>query len=172
MTRAIAAALLVITSASATAARAGDHASLEMGVNELRSLEYAKSISRVAVSDPNVLLVHAGERKLDLTGQSGGKTTLVVWFESGESVGYDVHVAGPVRAPEPEPVGTRVEVGVGQQVTVPAAGASRIMLSDDGVARVKANGETLTVSGLKAGSATLIVTDGAGAKTTYSIRVK
>jgi hypothetical protein len=170
MIRALALTLLVV--ASASAARAGEHATLELGVNELRTLEYVKSISRVAVSDPNVLLVHAGERKLDLTGQSGGKTTLVVWFDSGESVGYDVRVAGPARVAEPEPVGTRVDVGVGQQVTVPAAGASRIMLSDDGIAKVKANGETLTISGVKAGAATLIVTDGAGGKTTYSIRVK
>ncbi len=49
---------------------------------------------------------------------------------------------------------------------------ARVLIEENGVARVSVVGETVSVFGLAAGLSSLVLVDAAGGKTTWQIRVR
>jgi hypothetical protein len=106
----------------------------------------------------------------------GGRAVLAVAFADGASVVYDVTVE-PVRrpaarAPAAAPGPNELALGLGEERRVRVAGVARVLVEENGVARVSVQGETVTVVALGRGDASLVTVDGAGARTTWQIRVR
>jgi hypothetical protein len=49
---------------------------------------------------------------------------------------------------------------------------ARVLVEENGIARVSVQGETVSVIALGRGDASLVTVDGAGARTTWQIRVR
>jgi len=147
---------------------------LPLGEGQVVTLQFRAPIEQVALGDPGLVLVKAAGRTVEITGLRGGRTTLVVQVERGDAVSYDLQVIGARRpsgavAPvDPNAIVLRP----GEERRLPAPGASRLLLEENGVARVQVERGQLVVTGLRAGSTSVVVVDGAGRQTTYPIQVR
>ncbi len=165
------AALLALLAASGAAAEA--NAPLFLAEGQVVTLEFARAVDQVAVSDLGVLSVKARGRSLEVTALRGGRTTLDVQFAGGEAVGYDVQVtgarrAGPAVAPDPN----LVTLSVGEERRIPIPRAARMLLEENGVARARAEQGVIVLTGVARGTSSLVVFDAQGRQTTYPIRVR
>jgi Pilus formation protein N terminal region len=169
----LSAALLAAVLLAAPAARA-DSALLSLAEGQVVTLQFARPVAQLALGDLGVVQVKASGSRVEVTGARGGRTQLTVLFEGGDSVGYDVQVAGAKRSAAAVPTvdPNQIDLRVGEQRRIPAPNAAQLMLEENGVARVTAERGAAVVTGLSPGAASLIVVDGSGGRTTYPIRVK
>jgi Pilus formation protein N terminal region len=166
------AALLV--AAPAASALAADGVPLSLAEGQVVTLQFDRAVAQVAVTDLAVLRVKAFEKRVEVTGSSGGRSRLLVELERGGRVAYEVQVVGLSggRPAPPPPDPNAIDLSVGDERRIPAAGASRLLVEEGGVARVRAEAGAVVVTALLPGTTSVIVVDGAGAKTTYTIRVR
>lgn len=147
---------------------------LSLGEGQVVTLRYRSAVEQVAVGELGVVLVKAAARAVEVTGLRGGRTTLLVQLEGGDTLSYDLQVVGARRASagavpaDPNAILLRA----GQERRLPAPGATRLLLEENGVARVLVERGQLVVIGLKAGSTSVVVVDAAGRQTTYPIQVR
>lgn len=147
---------------------------VSLGEGQVVTLQFRTPVEQLAVGDLGVVLVKAAARAVEVTGLRGGRTTLVVQLEGGDALSYDLLVVGARR---PSAVGAPVDPNAillrpGEERRLPAPGASRLLLEENGVARVQVERGQLVVTGLRAGSTSVVVIDGAGKQTTYPIQVR
>jgi Pilus formation protein N terminal region len=166
------AALLAFLLLAAPPARADD-ALLSLAEGQVVTLQFARPVAQLSLGDLGVIQVKASGSRVEVTGKRGGRTQLGVQFEGGDSVGYDVQVAGARRSTvaaqgDPNPIDLRV----GEQRRIPAPNAAQLMLEENGVARASAERGAVVVTGVSPGASSLIVVDGSGGRTTYPIRVR
>lgn len=167
--RAAAAALAV---AFAAPARAG--APLALVERQVATLEFDRPVARVSVTDPELVAVDADGVRLRVRALRAGRGTLEVAFEDGAAVTYDVSVAGARRAAAAAPTaGAReIDVAVGARRRVAAPGVARAFVEENGVARVVVDGRDVVIDGLAPGTASLVLVDEAGARTSWTVRVR
>ncbi len=164
---------LALALASSPAVAREDAVPLALAEGQVVTLQFAKSVGQLGLGDLTVVQVKAAGSRVEVVGLRGGRTSLVVQLEDGGSVSYDVHVAGARRAaalPAVDP--NLVELRVGERRRLPASGADQLLLEENGVARVAAERGAVVVTGVAAGTSSLIVVDGKGNRTTYPIRVR
>ncbi|HEY6105295.1 MAG TPA: pilus assembly protein N-terminal domain-containing protein [Anaeromyxobacteraceae bacterium] len=164
---------LALALAAAAAAARDDAAPLALAEGQVVTLQFARPVGQLGLGDLAVVQVKAVGSRVEVVGLRGGRTSLVVQFEDGGSVSYDVQVAGARRAsalPAGEP--NLVELRVGEQRRLPASGAAQLLLEENGVARVAAERGAVVVTGVAPGTSSLIVVDGKGNRSTYPIRVR
>jgi hypothetical protein len=65
-----------------------------------------------------------------------------------------------------------IALQAGEERRLRAPGVARVLLEENGVARVRVEGETVSVVAVAPGATSLVLVDGAGARTTWSIRVR
>lgn len=145
---------------------------LALGEGQVVTLHFRSAVDQVALGDLGVVLVKAAGRALEITGLRGGRTTLAVQLEGGDAVSYDVQVVGARRASAAAVDPNTILLRPGEERRLPAPGASRLLLEENGVARVQVERGQLVVTGLKAGSTSVVVIDGAGRQATYPIQVR
>jgi hypothetical protein len=146
-------------------------APLGLAERQVVTLEFDRPVLRLTITDPDLLSARATGARVAITALKGGRATLEVTFADGAVAAYDVSVA-PARRPEPLSAGANeIALAVAQERRFRAPGAARVLLEENGVARMSVEGETVSVVGLRPGQASLVVVDGAGAKTTWQIRV-
>ena len=158
---------------AAAAAARDDAAPLALAEGQVVTLQFARPVGQLGLGDLTVVQVKSAGGRVEVVGLRGGRTSLVVQFEDGGSVSYDVQVTGARRAaalPAVDP--NLVELRVGEQRRLPASGAAQLLLEENGVARVAAERGAAVLTGVAPGTSSLIVVDGAGKRTTYPIRVK
>jgi len=169
----LSAALLAAVLLAAPPARA-DSALLSLAEGQVVTLQFARPVAQLALGDLGVVQVKASGSRVEVAGTRGGRTQLTVLFEGGDSVSYDVQVAGAKRSAAgmvpADP--NQIDLRIGEQRRIPAPNAAQLMLEENGVARVTAERGAVVVTGLSPGATSLIVVDGSGGRTTYPIRVR
>ncbi len=160
----IAAALL----AAAPAARAGTP--LALAERQALTLEFDRAVSRIAVTDPDLLSLQAQGTRVKVGALKAGRAALEIAFGDGATVVYDVTVEAARRPAASAP--DEIALHPGEERRVRAAGLARVLLEENGVARVRVDGENVTVVGVSPGTSSLVLVDGAGKRTTWSIRVR
>ena len=164
------AALTALLLAAAAPAAAG--APLALAERQVVSLEFDRPVLRLTITDPDLLSARSTGSRVVLTALRGGKATLEITFADGAVSSYDVAVAGARRS-EARPAGANeLDLGVAQERRFRSPGTARVLIEENGVARVSVEGETVSVVGLRPGQTSLVLVDGAGAKTTWQIRVR
>lgn len=162
-------ALVALTLAALPAAAATPLALVE---RQVVTLEFARPVARLATTDPDLLAVEPTGARLRIAALRAGRAQLDVVFDDGAAVTFDVTVE---RARRPEGAAAapgEVALAVGEERRVAAPGLARLLLEENGVARVRAEGGAVVVTGLSAGRSSAVLVDGAGARTTLSIRVR
>ena len=165
------AALIAAALAAGTAAAAERAATpLALGERQVVTLEFDRAVARIAVTDPDLLALQAQGSRLRVTALRAGRAGLEVAFEDGATAAYEVTVQA-LRRPAAGAPG-EILLQVGEARRLPAPGVARVLLEENGVARARADGESVTVTGLSPGTASLVLVDGNGARTTRAIRVR
>jgi putative type II/III system pilus formation protein len=156
---------------AAPAARAGTP--LPLSERQVVTLEFDRPVARIAVTDPDLLTVHAQGSRVKVGAVRAGKGALEIAFEDGATAVYDVTVLA-VRRPTAAAAGGPGEIAlaVGEERRLRAPGVARVLLEENGVARVRSDGESVTVVGVAPGTSSLVLVDAAGARTTWAIRVR
>jgi hypothetical protein len=145
---------------------------LGLAERQVVTIEFDRPVLRLTVTDPDLLSARAAGARVAITALKVGRATLEVTIPDGAIAAYDVSVAA-ARRPEVRAAGANeLDLAVAQERTFRAPGAARVLLEENGVARMSVDGETVSVVGLRPGQASLVVIDGAGAKTTWQLRVR
>jgi len=165
------AALIAVLLAAAPAARGGTP--LALAERQVVTLEFDRPVARIAVTDPDLLALRAQGPRVKVAAARAGKAALEIAFEDGATVVYDVTVEAARRpaAIAPGAPGEMV-LQLGEERRLRAPGVARVLLEENGVARVRSDGESVTVTGVSPGTTSLVLVDGAGARTTWAIRVR
>jgi hypothetical protein len=161
------AALIAAALVAAGAARASTPVAL--AERQVTTLEFAQPVSRLAVTDPDVVALRPSGTTLRISALRAGRTSIEVAFDDGAVVVLDVTVEGARRSA----AGTEgVALAPGEERRLAAPGVARVLLEENGVARVRVEGAAVVVTGVSPGRASLVLVDDAGARTTWSIRVR
>jgi hypothetical protein len=166
--RASAALLLAL----ASAATGADAVPLAIGEGQVLPLQFERRVEQVAVSDAAVLGVRAEARRVEVSGLRGGAARLTVELEGGAVVAYDVRVTAAARTPRRAPEPRTVELRLGEEKRIEAADVARALVEENGVARVRAERGGVVVTGVSPGQASIIVVDGSGGRTEWTVRVR
>jgi hypothetical protein len=145
---------------------------LALAERQVVTLEFDRPVARVAVTDPDLLAVRTRGSRVELGAARGGRATLEVAFEDGATVSYDVTVSPARRAPGPAGGPGTIALGVGEERRLRAPGVARVLVEENGVARVRADGEAVTVTGVAPGTTSVVLLDAAGGRTTWTIAVR
>ena len=168
------AALILALAVAAAPALAG--APLALAERQVVSLEFQRPVARVTATDPDLLQAQVAGAKVTVSALRGGRAALEIAFADGASVVYDVTVEPARRpaakAPAAAPGPGAIALAVGEVRRLSAPGVARILVEENGVAKVSVVGETVSVTALERGDASLMVLDGAGTRTDWQIRVR
>jgi hypothetical protein len=146
---------------------------LALAERQVVTLEFDRAVSRLAVTDPDLLTLQTQGSRVKVGAARAGRASLEVAFEDGTTVTYDVTVAAARRSPAPTPGGPGVvALRIGEERRLRAPGLARVLLEENGVAQARADRESVTVIGVSPGTASLVLVDGAGVRTTWAIRVR
>lgn len=164
------AALTALLVALATPAAAGTP--LALAERQVVTLEFDRAVARLATTDPDLLALQATGARVRIAAARAGKASIEIAFADGATLTYDVTVEAarrPVaRAPDPR----EIQLAVAAERRFRAPGVARVLLEENGVARVQVEGETVSVVALAPGEASLVVVDAAGGRTSWQIRVR
>jgi hypothetical protein len=161
-------AALVLGLAAPAGARAGTP--IALAERQIVSLEFARPVARLAVTDPDVIALGADGTRVRLTGLRGGRASLEVVFDDGAVAAFDVIV--DASRPGATAAAHELRLAIGEERRVDAPGVARVLLEENGVARVRLDGGAVHVLGVSPGAASLVLVDGAGGRTSWSVRVR
>lgn len=151
---------------------AGAAAPLTLTERQVLTLQFSQRVQRLAVSDPEAVGLTASGGDVRLTGRRAGRLQLEVTFADGASAAFDVTVE-PLRRSEPKPQAPdEIELEVGSERVVPASPGAQVLLEDNGVARALQDARGISVRGVAPGTASLVVVDPSGVRTTWKLRVR
>jgi hypothetical protein len=149
---------------------------LTVGEGQVTTLQFANPVKRAALSSEGVIQVKPTSTRVEVTGKRAGRATILVVFEGGASLSYEVEVIGAKReggtASAPSERGSPAEIGLGQEMALPAPDVERVLVADDDVVRVKAEKDKVLVTGTRIGSTSVIMVDRSGNRLTYQVRVR
>jgi hypothetical protein len=143
---------------------------LGLAERQVVTLEFDRPVLRLTITDPDLLSAKSAGARVAITALKGGRATLEVVFADGAVAAYDVSVAA-ARRTDARAAGNEIDLAVAQERRIRAPGAARVLIEENGVARMAVEGDTVSVVGLRPGLSSLVVVDAAGAKTTWQIRV-
>jgi hypothetical protein len=95
-----------------------------------------------------------------------------VELEGGAVVAYDVRVAAAARPPRRAPDPRTVDLKPGQERRIDIPDVARALVEENGVARARAERGGVVVTAISPGQASIIVVDGAGGRTEWTVRVR
>jgi putative type II/III system pilus formation protein len=162
--------LAAVFLAAAAPARAG--APLALAERQVVTLEFDRPVARLAVTDPDLLAIQTQGARVRVTAARGGRASLEITFDDGATVAYDVTVAAARGAPVAAAGPSEVVLAPGEERRLRAPGLARVLVEENGVARVRAEGEQVVVVGLTPGSTSLVLVDAGGTRTTWPVRVR
>jgi len=153
---------------------AGAGTPLVLAERQVVTLEFAQPVLRVATTDPDLLHVQVANARVRIEAARGGRCTLDLAFGDGATVSYEVVVEGARRtAAALTPTGANdLVLAVGEERRFRSPGIARALVEENGVARVTVQNDTVAVLALGSGRSTMVLVDGAGAKSTWYILVR
>jgi hypothetical protein len=146
---------------------------LALAERQIVTLEFDRPVTRVAVTDPELVNVRTRGSRVEVAAVRAGRGSIEIAFQDGATVAYDVAVAA-VRRPatrDGSAPGT-IALAVGDERKLRVPGVARVLVEENGVARVRVEGETATVIAVSPGTTSIVLVDAAGARTTWSITVR
>lgn len=150
--------LMLTIAVSAHAAKLSSSAvKLSVGQTNVIKVSRISGDLQLAISDPAVASVSRSGEKITIKALATGSATLTVSDRRGSTTAR-ITVATPMTVSP-----TSAALGVGQTTTLTISNASgrvSIKNSRDQVARARLSGNTVTLTGRKAGSTTITVSDG------------
>ena len=164
------AALIGLLLVTARPAAAGTPLPLAEG--QVTTLEFARSITRVATTDPDLLQVKVTGTHARIEAARAGRCSLELTFPDGATVVYDVVVEPARRFAVAQSAANEIVLSLGEERRFRFPGVSRALYEENGVARVLVEGEAVSVVALAQGRSSLVLVDTAGAKTTWQIQVR
>lgn len=162
--------LIVLALLAAAPASAGTP--LALSERQVATLEFDRPVARLATTDPDLLGLQATGGRVRLTALRAGRASIEVSFEDGATAAYDVSVDAARRPAARAASANTLELTVPEERRLPAPGVARVLLEENGVARVQVSGEAVSVVALAPGEASLVLVDAAGKRTTWQIRVR
>jgi hypothetical protein len=167
----LAAICLALAALAGSAARAS--VPLFLAERQIVVLELDRPVARLAVTDPEVVSLQADGKRVKVTAVRDGRTLVEVAFDDGVTVAYDVVVDPAKRAAAHAPAAqNEIAIAVGEERRVAAPALARAMLEENGVARVRVEGQAMYVLGISPGTASLVAVDAQGARATYTVHVR
>jgi hypothetical protein len=149
---------------------AGAGTPLALAERQVVILEFERTVAGIAVTDPELLALRSEGARVRVTAVRPGRGSLEIAFDDGATVIYEVTVRAARRAAAA--VSTEISLQVGEERRLRTPGLARVLLEENGVARVRVEGEELAVLGISPGAASLVLVDRAGARTAWSVRVR
>jgi hypothetical protein len=147
-------------------------APLALAERQVLSLEFDRPVARVAVTDPDLLSIRTRGARVEVGALKGGRGGLEISFEDGATVSYDVTVAAARRPAATAGGASPIALAVGEERRFRSPGVARVLVEENGVARVRVEGEAVTVVAVSPGTTSIVLVDGAGARTTWSVAVR
>jgi len=147
---------------------------LSLGERQVVTLEFTRPVAKMAVTDADALLLEATGTRLKVTGLRAGRSQLEVTFDDGAVLAWDITVAAP-RKPGASPASAApgdIELAVGEERRVPAPGLARVLFEESGVVKVRPENEAVVLTAVGPGRASVVLVDGAGKRTTLTVKVK
>ncbi len=145
---------------------------LSLAERQVVTLEFDSRVERLAVTDPDLLSLKVSGSKVKVTALRAGRAALEVAFEDGATVTYDVAVEAARRQAARAPAPNELDLRVGEERRLLVRGIAQAFLDENGVARARVEGEAVAISGVSAGTTSLVVVDSAGSRSTWTIRVR
>jgi len=146
---------------------------LALGERQVVTLEFTRAVAKLGVTDGEALLLEPAGTRLKVTALKAGRSQLEVTFDDGATLAWDVTVVGPRKAGSAAPAGPgELELTVGEERRVAAPGLARVLFEESGVVKVRPEQEAVVLSATGAGRASVVLVDGAGKRTTLTVRVK
>lgn len=143
---------------------------LALAERQVITLEFSQAVARIATTDPDLLGVKVVGARVTVSAARAGRASLDLSFNDGVTVTYDVTVAA-ARRPAAA-AANELALAIAEERRFRSPGVVRVLVEENGVARVAVEGDTVKVTGLSHGQASLVLVDAAGAKTTWQIRVR
>ncbi len=146
---------------------------LVLGVRQVVTLEFTRPVSKLAVTDADALLLEPSGTTLKVTALRAGRSQVEVGLDDGVTLGWDVTVVAPrksgaVAAGRPG----ELELSVGEERKIAAPGLARVLFEESGVVKVRPEPEAVVLTATGAGRASVVLVDGAGKRTTLTVRVR
>jgi hypothetical protein len=146
---------------------------LLLGERQVVTLEFAEPVARVAVTDHEALLLEPSGSRLKVTARRPGRVQLEVGFADGGALAWEVTVVAARRPPAaaPAPLPGELVLSVGEERRVAAPGLARVLVEEGGVVKVRPVADAAIITATGAGRAAVVLVDGAGGRTTLTVRV-
>jgi hypothetical protein len=146
---------------------------LALGERQVVTLEFARPVARLGVTDADALLLEPSGNRLKVTGQRAGRSQVEVGLDDGATLTWDVTVVAARRpAALAAPAPGELELRIGEERTIASPGLARVLFEEGGVVRVRTGTDAVVITGTGTGQASVVLLDGAGARTTLTVRVK
>ncbi len=145
---------------------------LNLGERQAVTLEFTRPVAKLGVSDADILLLEAAGSRLKVTALKAGRSQLEVVFDDGVALSWDVTVVAARKAGSAAVVGPgEIELAAGEERRVPAPGLARVLFEESGVVTVRPEREAVVLTATAAGRASVVLVDGAGKRTTLTVKV-
>ena len=146
---------------------------LVLGERQVVTLEFARPVAKLGASDAEALGLEAAGNRLKVTGLRAGRSRFEVGFDDGVTLTWDVTVVAPKKPGAAVVAGPgELELAMGEERRVAAPGLARVLFEESGVVRVRPEQEAVVLTATAAGRASVVLVDGAGQRTTLTVRVK
>jgi hypothetical protein len=146
---------------------------LALGERQVVTLEFSRPVAKLGLGDAEVLQVEPAGTRLKVTGLRAGRALLEVTFDDGAALGWDVTVVAIRKAGAAALGGPgEVELAVGEERKVPSPGLARVLFEETGVIKVRPEQEAVVLIAIGAGRASVVLVDGAGRRTTLTVKVR
>jgi hypothetical protein len=156
----------------AGAASPAPSVALALAERQVVTLEFDRSVDRVSLTDPDLLAVRKDGAKVEIGAQRGGRTLLEIAFEDGATLTYDVTVSPARRPAAAVPGAPTIALAVGEERRLRSSRVARVLVEENGVARVRVEGETIAIAGVSPGVTSVVLVDASGARTTWAVSVR
>jgi redox-sensitive bicupin YhaK (pirin superfamily) len=143
---------------------------LALAERQVVTLEFDRPVARVAVTDPDLVAVRTRGTRVELTAQRPGRAALEIAFDDGATAAYAVAVSALRRAAAPAPGAIALRVGEERRLRAP--GVARALVEENGVVRVRVDGDAVELVAVSPGEASVVLVDGSGARTTWAVSVR
>ncbi len=146
---------------------------LVMGERQVVTLELARPVAKLGVSDAETLQLEPSGTRLKVTALRAGRCQFQVAFEDGATLSWNVTVVAVQRAGAAAVAGPgEVELSVGEERRLASPGLARVLFEETGIIKVRPENEAVVLIGAGAGRASVVLVDGAGKRTTLTVKVK
>ena len=146
---------------------------LALGERQVVTLEFTRPVAKLGVTDADALLLEPSGTRVKVTALRAGRSQVEVTFDDGVTLAWDVTVVAPRKLGAAAVAGPgELELAVGEERKIAAPGLARVLFEESGVVKVRPEREAVVLTATGAGRASVVLVDGAGKRTTLTVRVK